>query len=280
MLKTHLLMGRRARHLQERADQYRRLHLQLRALRVFQRSIGLGPSGEGFAFYYSPDLCLSDSNLRENDASFATVRGYGLARRKRLSFMFRYLQYGIKLRTWHIEQNEKAYDRRYQVLAKRAILALRMAVVARRKVRSHAAGLRKIHLRNLGVKSFSALLFHARTTIRERKLNKEADGFIAKRYYDAWARAFKWQVEVSQRVAFFQKRWRARMQKTCLREMRTVSQELLRLGRTHAKVRRAAVRAAMAEFMGRWKEAFVTRQLEERLTTFRAFRALRQNCAS
>lgn len=80
-------------------------------------------------------------------------------------------------------------------------------------------GLRKIHLQNLVVKSFSALLFHAQTAIKERQMGKLADAFTAKRYYHAWVRAFKWQVEVGQRVAFFQKRWRVRMQKKCLQEM-------------------------------------------------------------
>ena len=134
MLKTYLLMRRRDRLLEERADQYRRFNLRLRALRVFQASIGLGPSDEGFQFYSSPSLCLSDSNLREHESAFATQQAYSLARRKRLGFMFRYLQYGIKLRTWHIQKTEKAYDHLGQVLLRKAILALKMTMVRRRKV--------------------------------------------------------------------------------------------------------------------------------------------------
>ena len=141
-------------------------------------------------------------------------------------------------------------------------------------------GLRKIHLQNLVVKSFSALLFHAQTAAKERQMGKLADAFTAKRYYHAWVQAFKWQVEVGQRVAFFQKRWRVRMQKKCLQEMQNVAHYLLRVNRTHAKVRRAVTRNSMATYMGLWKEAFVARHLEERLTTFQAFRALRQNYES
>ena len=91
MLKSYLLMRLRDRLLEDRADQYRRFNLRLRALRVFQASIGLGPSDEGFQFYSSPSLCLSDSNLKEHESTFATQQAYSLARRKRLGFMFRYL---------------------------------------------------------------------------------------------------------------------------------------------------------------------------------------------
>ena len=92
VLKAYVLMQRRDRLLEERAEQFRRFNLKLRALAVLQKAIGLGPGAEGFQFYYSPSLCLSDSNLLDqNDTSFATQQGYRLARRHRLGFLFRWL---------------------------------------------------------------------------------------------------------------------------------------------------------------------------------------------
>ena len=95
-----------------------------------------------------------------------------------------------------------------------------------------------------------------------------ANTFIAKRHYNAWVRALKWQVDASERVASFQERWSARKQKKCLLEMQRVTQYLLRVDRTYAKARRTVIRNSMAEVMSLWKDAFVARHLEQRLTKF------------
>ena len=67
------------------------------------------------------------------------------------------------------------------------------------------------------------------------------------------------------------------MQRKCLHELQNVAHYLLRVNRTYAKARRTVLRNSVAEYMGRWKEAFVAKHHQERLTKFQVFKALKRN---
>ena len=61
MVKAFPLVNRRDKILTERADQFRSFNLKLKAMTNFQRTIGIGPVEDGFQFYYSTTLNMSEN---------------------------------------------------------------------------------------------------------------------------------------------------------------------------------------------------------------------------
>ena len=85
---------------------------------------------------------------------------FDVAERKRFGTLFSALRYGIKARTKSIENNKLAYDFLYDSLEAKAFAVFKNMLLRRRKIKQRVVRLRKIHYRNLVVKSFSALLFN------------------------------------------------------------------------------------------------------------------------
>ena len=95
-----------------------------------------------------------------------------------MSTLFNALKYGIKARNRADFVNEKAFSLLYDSLLSKSFVALKMMLSKKKKCRQKAIRLRKIHLQNLAVKSFSTLLFNAKTKIKVRRLEQMADYFI------------------------------------------------------------------------------------------------------
>ena len=87
---------------------------------------------------------------------------YDIAEHKRMTVLFNAFRYGIKERSRSILNKQKCYDYLYRKLLYKALIALRYRIVRKEKCQEGATRLRIIHMQNLVVKSFSALLFNAK----------------------------------------------------------------------------------------------------------------------
>lgn len=65
-----------------------------------------------------------------------------------------------------------------------------MMLVRKRKVQNKVVRLRKIHYRNLVVKAFSSILFHAQTSVKCRGLERRRRQFIKDKFLSLWRRAY------------------------------------------------------------------------------------------
>ena len=88
--------------------------------------------------------------------------------------------------------NEKAYSYLAQTLTSKGYIGIKMLIIRKRKCQARAIRLRKIHLKNLIVKSFSALLFNSQSCQRVKNLNKMADFFMRRRILNRWIKEKNW----------------------------------------------------------------------------------------
>ena len=61
MVKALPIINKRNKILCERADQFRTFNLKHKAFVNFQKAIGVGPGEDGFHFYYSTSLGISEN---------------------------------------------------------------------------------------------------------------------------------------------------------------------------------------------------------------------------
>ena len=85
---------------------------------------------------------------------------FDIAERRRFGVLFTALRYGIKARSRSIKCNKLSYDFLYDSLLAKSFSVFKNMFLRKRKIRTRVSRLRKIHYRNLVVKSFSALLFN------------------------------------------------------------------------------------------------------------------------
>ena len=211
-LRAHIVLAREERSSKAKATEFKEFNLKLKAWTVFMKYFS---PGEEERFYSNSMLDLSKS-LSTTGGGVKDYSIYDLAEQKRISTLFGALKYGIRARKRSLLVKEKAFSYLYDSLLKKAFLSLRSWLARSRKCRKKATQLRKVHLRNLVVKSFSSLLFHAEGASKKKHLDSACQKFTKQMLFRRWKR---WKARLEQgekRAADFRKRWGRRTLHRCL----------------------------------------------------------------
>ena len=127
-------------------------------------------------FYSNTLLDLSLSQIKETSAPRrGEVCLLDMAEHKRLSVLFYALRYGIKERCQSLISSEKAYKQLYFSRLSKGYVAMKSILCRKRQANQGARRLRKIHLQNLVVKSFSSLLWNVSQAAKLREMQSTAD---------------------------------------------------------------------------------------------------------
>lgn len=175
----------------EKAEEFKEFNLKMKAWTVLMKYFNPGET----RFYSNSLLDLSNSQVQENNVATNSNCNpvpsiYDLAELKRMAVLFSALRYGIKERARSLIANETSYKHQYLTYLSKGFISLKMLIKRKRKCRQRALRLRKIHLQNLVVKSFSAILFNAQQKVKGREMTQVAikveRRFLIKRFLGKW----------------------------------------------------------------------------------------------
>ena len=136
-LKGNVKLSRHEKMLKAKSEDFRVFNLKIKAWTVLIQYFQ-----ENETRFYTNSLLLSSSEIEERTGMVSLL---DMAERKRISFLFDALKYGITQRSKAINNKSRAYDHLGNNLLRKSFLTFKWILARKRKIRHRMVRLRKIH---------------------------------------------------------------------------------------------------------------------------------------